>query len=321
MNIIVVGKKNHIPWVEFVANGFKDNHSKVNIFYINQLSSLSSLKKNIYKYIDKDKSNDLVAKEFEKVIRKVKPDMVFFVSAFFIPIKLYQVAKEYGCYTVAWSGDKFGNNVFRYDQFLDKLYVYETAFIDDAKKLGFNNVELLQKGYDKNIHYDKNLKRRNYANFIGSYSLERDAIFSQATKYNLELHGIKWNQMSKKGKNWIIDNETINAYKVAQIYNETLATLNIMQSVNVYGGVSMRIFEASACGCCVITEPLSDLDTTFEIGKEVLVFNEPDELKLYLNKLDTHSEFFYNIAKNVKAKLLSQEYSYKNRMKYVLDQI
>lgn len=318
MNILVVGKKNHIPWVEFVANGFKDNRCNVNIFYINKLSSSTTFKKNILKYIDKKSSNKIVANELNKIIKKTKPDMVFFVSTFFIPIELYKTAKEYDCYIASWSGDKFGPEIFEYAQYIDKLYVYETAFIQDAHDAGFKNVNLLQKAYDKNIHFDKNLIRRKYASFIGSHSFERDNIFSQLTDYNLELHGIKWNKMSAKGQRWKIYNGILDSHKVAQVYNETLVTINIIQSVNVYGGVGMRIFEAAACGCCVITEPLADLELAFEIDKEILVFEEIDQLKFYLDKLNTNPEFFHKISRNIKKKFLSEDFTYKSRMKDVL---
>ena len=34
--ILVVGKKNHLGWVEHVYNGFKQNNNQVELFYTNK---------------------------------------------------------------------------------------------------------------------------------------------------------------------------------------------------------------------------------------------------------------------------------------------
>jgi len=317
--ILIIGKKNHIGWSEYVKNGFLVNGFDAKIFYTNRLSILGSLKKGFGKII-KDKSINYIVQidELNRVIKKFRPDIIFFVSAFFSDISLYECCKSYNIPTIGWVGDKFGIEKSGYAKYLDFLFVSDSYFVKIAKEIGFKEVELLQFGYDETIHKNLNLIRRASTNFVGSYTKDRDKILSDLTEYNMEIYGYRWDKLSNISKNWVVESKKISQKKVAKIYNSTIATLNIAQKENIENMVNMRTFEAIACGSCVISDDVKDLELCFEDKKEILVYKDIDELKEIFDRIKKDKKFIENIAANGLRRSKESGYSYNDRMKQVI---
>jgi len=70
-------------------------------------------------------------------------------------------------------------------------------------------------------------------------------------------------------------------------YNSQLFTLNITRADMVRAGYSpsVRLFEAAACGTPIISDYWQGIETIFEIGKEILIANSPDEVLRYLREI------------------------------------
>ncbi|HEY9901739.1 MAG TPA: glycosyltransferase [Candidatus Sericytochromatia bacterium] len=70
-------------------------------------------------------------------------------------------------------------------------------------------------------------------------------------------------------------------------YNSQLFTLNITRADMVRAGYSpsVRLFEAAACGTPIISDYWQGIETIFEIGKEILIANSPDEVLHYLQEI------------------------------------
>ena len=106
MKIAVIGKKNHLYWDIHVKEAFKELGFEVFHFRINErplyINILRVLGKTIKK---KELSDELLANYLKKQLKTFKPDLIFFVSAFFIPIQYYQILKELNIPIIAWDGD------------------------------------------------------------------------------------------------------------------------------------------------------------------------------------------------------------------------
>lgn len=311
MNILVVGKKNHIHWPLYVARGFEQGGHNVSLFYYNEYTLLDRFHQLLL-----NKNND--THRFESELKKRKPTLVFFVSAFFIPLEFYKIAKQHNTATIGWVGDVFNEDKLVYKNFIDKLYVFDSSLIPLSNDMGFNNVALLQVGYDPFIHKNKNLLRNKSINFIGSFSREREDILKQLHKYNLELYGIKWNKMQSTPKHWKVQNKKINPIALAHIYNTTLSSLNIKQPQNVSDGVNMRIFETLGCGSCMITDYVKDIELCFEPNKEILVYRSTEELLDILEKIQYDHSFLQEIVNNGQNRIRTSPYTYKARLDYAI---
>jgi spore maturation protein CgeB len=320
-NIMIVGKSNHLGWVEHVVNAVSNlDNIKSSVFLINKTSGFDSLNKMYFKITSqKSKLNDMILNKFEQHLKRTKPDLILFVSGFFIPLSLYQMAKIYNINTVAWVGDKFGNNIKEYSKYIDKLYVADSAFINIAKDLAFSNVSLLQFGYNKSLHINQKKNRNSTINFVGSYTNDRNNIFMELKEKPLHIEGIGWKKLDDISNNWIVKNKKINQNKLVDIYNQSLATLNIGQNENIINMVNMRTFEAIACGSCIFTDNMSDLEYCFEPNKEVLVYNSIDELKELCDKVIRDRSFILKISENGYNRLLKDNNTYEHRIKTIID--
>lgn len=305
MNILVVGKKNHIHWPYYTYKGFIQNNYNAKLFYYNEYTFIERLKK------------DSNLSRFSKLIKKFKPNIIVFTSAFFIPKEYYIVAKEMNIYTVGWVGDLFGNEKSEYINLINKLYLFDSSLLDLSKKLNFD-CELLQVGYDEVLHKDFNKTRRDSFNFIGSYTNEREFILNQLSNENIELYGLKWKNLSKIYDSWTISNKKIDYKELVNIYNSTRFSLNITQDVNVSNGVTMRVFETIACGSCLISNDSKDISLCFEPNKEILVFSNIEEFNEIIFRATRDNVWVNNIIQNAKKRLLGSEYSYKDRTKLII---
>lgn len=259
--------------------------------------------------------------QLNDIIEKFKPSMVVFVGVFFLPIELLILCKEKKIIVSAWAGDSFTNAQAEYKEYIDFLYVSDSALIKVSKDINFKEVELLQFGFNPNLHFDYERKRDNYINFVGSYTKERDEIFSYLQDYNLRIEGIHWNKLVSNSKKWLIQNKKLNQKKVVDIYNSTIATLNVAQKDNVINMVNMRTFEAIASGSCMINDYVSDIELCFEPNKEVLVYKNKSELLEVVDKVLNDKEFVLKIVKNGKNRIIKDKYSYKDRTSTILSKL
>lgn len=315
MKVLVIGKKNHLGWVEHVYNGFRQNGNEAALFYTNK----PGISRVFYKLARKNPSIE----QFLSKIKVFKPDVAVFVGAFFIETELYELCKRNNIITVGWVGDKFSETHKRYVDVTDFLFVSDSAFIKMAEQLGFKNVELLQFGYDPYLHkqYVRFEDRVKALNFVGSYTSEREKTFSALRNVKFYVYGHRWDKLENISSNWKIYNKKISQKKLVEIYNNTLTTLNVAQKNNIINMVNMRTFEAAACGSCVLNDYVKDLDLCFEDGKEILVYRNLDELKYLSEKIIKDEKFVKDIVNNMSKKLRTGEFTYKNRVKQILKKI
>ncbi|HEX9786433.1 MAG TPA: glycosyltransferase, partial [Candidatus Binatia bacterium] len=70
----------------------------------------------------------------------------------------------------------------------------------------------------------------------------------------------------------------------AGFYGDQAFTLNLTRSSMIAAGYSpsVRLFEAAACACPIISDWWEGLDSFFKIGEEILVADSPDRIAEYL---------------------------------------
>lgn len=322
--ILVIGKQNHLGWVEHTLTGFLETSCKIEHLFINKLSVKNTLLKAIYKSINyKEGELQLQLSELSDKIKTFKPTLVVFVGAFFIPYELFALCKENNIYTAGWVGDSFGedkkNNLsINYIPFIDNLYVSDSALVATAKNLGFKETHFLQFGYNSKLHTNKNLYRRETINFIGSFTQERNIAFQSLKNNHLEIYGTHWNQLDPISYKWKIKNQKINQKEVVHIYNTTLATLNVAQKSNIINMVNMRTFEAIACGSCLINDNVKDIELCFDPNKEILIYETLEELEELSYKVLQDTKYANQIAKAGYNRIVKSHYSYKDRALQIL---
>ena len=144
--------------------------------------------------------------------------------------------------------------------------------------------------------------------FVGSGDLRR-VLLLEKIRDHLTVYGARWERnfplMSEQLRSRVVDQE-VWGDALHQLLNSAKIVLNITRS-DFYGadtGVNLRIFEALAAGCFLLTDYTDEIAELFEIGEEIEAFRSPAELaskvRYYLDN-DTERE---RIARNGHKKFL-----------------
>ena len=89
-------------------------------------------------------------------------------------------------------------------------------------------------------------------------------------------------------------------------YNQQTFTLNLTRANMVHAGYSpsIRLFEAAACGCPIISDWWEGLDAFFTVGEEILVAESPEKTLEYLFDLSAPEREL--IGQRARARVLSE---------------
>jgi spore maturation protein CgeB len=79
----------------------------------------------------------------------------------------------------------------------------------------------------------------------------------------------------------------LNPHLHASFYSSSRFTLNVTRRDMVIAGFSpsVRLFEAAACGACIVSDNWPGLDDFFSAGREILLPQSTDEVCMYVTEL------------------------------------
>lgn len=319
MRVLVVGKRGGIlHWFENVLDGFSSiPEVEVRAFCVNHVGYFDQFWKNIVKKVSRPLLDQIISNQFAKQMQEFNPDLILIVDYFYIPEQLMEAltGQKKSTTVVWWIGDLFDRQLVSRHGCVDKFYFTDSYFIDYAAEAGIHNVGYLPLAYNPKIFRKNNVGDRKLTlAFVGAYSENRADLLKQV-KNPVLVVGKKWDRLGTTHHE--IRSRRVAIGQVAEIYNQHVGVLNIKNSGNVVNGVNMRTFDAPACGCVVINDYLEDLEKCFDIGKEILVYNCPEELNDQYSRLknDHHIQ-----KKIVEAGLLrvNSEHQYRHRLETIL---
>lgn len=319
MKILVVGKDTMLHWPQNVCDALDHMGYENNLFLINHLGFVNDTLISLTKKINKTSSEELLAHYFRKTITEFQPDVIMFISAFFIPSSLYDVVNTLPKkpYVIGWSGDAFNQDVAPLVGILDKLYCTDSFFVDVAQSnYEWSNVEYLPLAYNPKIFFPSNLpnEQRKDILFIGSPAPDRLEILNKI-QAPIMLIGSAWKKHSLSLHTVVAKN--IDLKQIVPLYQSCRAVLNMKQGANVKNGLNMRSFEATACGALMIHDNVADIKKHFVPNEEILVYNDAKELNDLLQNISKNPQLFYEIAQRGMQRTLL-EHTYEHRMSVVL---
>ena len=100
--------------------------------------------------------------------------------------------------------------------------------------------------------------------------------------------------------------EHLAPYAHPAFYNQQAFTLNLTRANMVHAGYSpsIRLFEAAACGCPIISDWWEGLDAFFKVGDEILVAEAPEQILEYLFDLSARER--EGIGRRARERVLSE---------------
>jgi spore maturation protein CgeB len=316
---LIIGKKNMLLWLENLSEAFIQTNVENKILFLNELGFIEDLKRNIFKLVSKDLMYANISKIIDSEIKKFQPDLIIVISPFMFNEKIFECFDNFSnIVKCAWIGDRFTISYKNIADKFDHLFYTDSFFLEEGKNFNFPNGSYLPLAVNENRFFDKNQKREERLLFIASYTKQRMEFLKQINSIDLKLIGAKWQKDYLK-KNIEYVDKNININQVVDEYNLSQFILNIKHEHNVVNGLNMRTFEAIASGGCLLQDYVKDIEINFEINKNILVYNNIEELNELILKMRKDKLIMNNLIKNGK-ELILEKHTYKNRVNKILEQ-
>ncbi len=254
-----------------------------------------------------------------------KPEIAFFSKGELGDAATLQELKKIGCRLVNWiSDDPFRYLSIEVMREYDYFFVYDPYFLDPLAQKGVKKPLYLPLACDEEVFKPVDLTREEkikYGSdlcFIGTYDQARESLLAPlAKKYNLRIWGPGWKKhaVNDNLKHCLRDG-FYSPRDINKIYNASKICLNLHHAQTVWG-VNMRAFEATASGCLLVTDNPKELGALFDLGREVVVYQQEKDLPDLLDHYLSHDGERAAIAAAGQRKA-HQEHTYLQRLKKIL---
>lgn len=229
--------------------------------------------------------HDFELNRVKKVINNFKPD---YILTCFFHKDITKLIQNTNTKFIFWETDyPYGFGLEPklpegYNEFLTKTDVIFTTvrdIVQEHRKLGLNTF-YLPLAIDPEVFHPVFIERKLFITFTGSYYPKRESGLDhmlypliKAFGCNVHIFGKEWRDSS--ATLWGI----VDYRKLKTIYSASRFVLNVHhEDVAKQGGINFRMFEALACGAFLITDKVSHLEEMFDIGKELVVVEENDDI-------------------------------------------
>lgn len=227
------------------------------------------------------------------------PDLVLVLKGDYLrPETVTAIGESTEAITVLWTYDKIGSLPYTQASLphYDHVYSYDPA--DSNRHEADASVKHLPLAHDDSVYKarDELTGPPIDISFVGSLldNRRREVLSKLVARMDADIHiwSRAWNwhnpislyrykirhrSLGKSIHNTHVDHTTIN-----EIYNRSKICLNIHKSWKVDGdqlaGLNMRTFEIAGAGGFQLTNDPGNVHTTFEIGEEIAIYEDIDDL-------------------------------------------
>jgi spore maturation protein CgeB len=231
--------------------------------------------------------------ELVEVARRADPDLVFFFlfGDEIPPSTVAQVGQAAGAPTMNWFADdhwRFELFSSRYAAALDWVITTDPAAVERYHALGTQHVILSQWACNRYAYAPTGDPLAHEVTFIGQPHGDRRAVIDrlQASGHRVECWGVGW----PSGR--IGHDEMVRIFSTSRINLSLSNSATPPNTLRVRVGrllgrgpsgplpnqIKGRTFEVPGCGGFLLTERVPNLEDYFEIGEEIAVFSDAEDL-------------------------------------------
>jgi len=255
----------------------------------------------------------------------IKPELIFVVKGEILFKNSILLLKRNKIKIVVWWQDdpfKYKNLLNQYKCY-DEFFIFDMSYSGELFKHNVKFVTWLPFAFNESLSPSKD-KSKNTKDFdiifAGFASDERIAFFENIVKsgFKIKLIGNHW----KKSK-LLSDKATllpnISPEEIFKHYSSAKIGININHKQSIMG-VNCRTFELCGFGVFQLTDSRKDLINLYNVGEEVAVYENMDDLA---NKV---AYYLKNDAERVKIAAAGmtrtiKDHTYQKRMKYVIEKL
>ena len=262
-----------------------------------------------------------------------KPDLVFALAQSPLTVDCLKKLKNNNIPTAYWFVEDFRlmdywkNIAGFYDYF---FVIQKGDFSDELKTAGVKNHHYLPLAASPDVHERVEMPdaERDYygsdISFAGAGYYNRRHLFRGLLDHDFKIWGTNWDMSSPLARYVQRAGERVDTDEIVKIFNASKININLHSStyhngINPFGDfVNPRTFEIASCGAFQLVDNRSALADLFEIGDEIIVFKDLEDLKQKIAYyLDNPAER-ERTAERAKQRVL-REHTYEHRMGEMLE--
>lgn len=255
----------------------------------------------------------------------IKPELIFVIKGEIVFKNTILLLKNKKIKIVTWWQDDPTKYKYLLNQykFYDEFFIFDMSYSEELSKHYVKNVTWLPFAFNESLLPKRNRSRGTKdfdIIFVGFASSERIAFFENIVKlgFKIKLIGNHW----KKSK-LLSDKATllpnISPEETFKHYNNAKIGINVNHEQSITG-VNGRTFELCGFGVFQVTDFRKDLTNLYNIGEEVVIYENIDDLLskiTYYLKNDAEREKIASAG--MKRTIIN--HTYQKRMRYVIEKL
>jgi spore maturation protein CgeB len=267
-----------------------------------------------------------------KLVRILKPDVLFVFKGNYVTADLVRDAKSAGVLAVNYYPDV---SFFTHGSQLPKaLLEYDHVFnaksfgLADMRAHGVRSVSFLAPGFDPEVHQPLSLseaERERFGcdvSFIGTWSPKKEAILSALREAAPEIHLRVWGNQWDKRESKSLDNAVMGVGITGDDYTRAICassiSLGLLSEARTGSSsgdlITARTFQIPACGAFMLHEKNAEVTTYFREGDEAEFFSTTDDLVAKVRKYLASSDDRSRVAGGGLQRSHTSDYSIDGRM-------
>jgi spore maturation protein CgeB len=201
------------------------------------------------------------------------------------------------------------------------ILAFSPSVAERYRELGFRNVSVLHEAADTSVFGPRTVARHTDVVFVGNYGDDdrsaelEDFVFTPRLalpQLRYAVYGVRYPQHVVARLDGELDihyGGWLPNTAVPDVYSGARVVLHVprRQYVELLPGTpTIRVFEALACGACLISLPWSDTDRLFDAGLDFAVVRTPDEMRATIDWLTRDDGARTAIANHGRQTILSR---------------
>ena len=254
----------------------------------------------------------------KRKIARFKPDLILFVSAFFMPQAFFDLLDEFPWPIKAgWVGDRFAPPADVMANHLDYLFCSDTGFLADT--MGFKCKSFYLPLCACETLSAKQVKLKTLPPFFAAMANPLRTEYLKQCQTPCLIYGAGWDKKALLQHH--IHNHKISLRKAADLMARSIAPINIGFSRNVVCGLNFRVFEAGCLGALIMVDAQSsDISKCYQVGREAVTYDSPKTLNRLLQDVVSKPKKYQKIAEAGHERTLLN-HTYCKRMGQMIDMI
>lgn len=260
-----------------------------------------------------------------RVARAWQPDLIYFDASnpLVVPCTLRRLKREVGCPLILWEVNNFiwlGHEM-ECIPYYDHIYITDSYMIPVVRRAGGRSVSFLAPCADPAEHFPVEMspeERAKYGaevTFIGAWSSERAALLGAVTHRDLRIYGYRWEAAGPPLADCVREEPVLSLTK-NKIFSASDISIHVHRE-HMLNGDNFRVSEIAACHGAPFSTYRADLAKAFEPGKEVIIFDDPDDFKRKVDYYLSHPDELRAVGEAAYRRVLA-EHTYDHRAREIV---